>query len=62
MLASEDFIQTHIQTFLRQTGPALSPFNAWVMLKALETLPLRVQRAGPERRRRRRLAGRGSRS
>jgi len=45
VLASEDFIQTHIQTFLRQTGPALSPFNAWVMLKALETLPLRVQRA-----------------
>jgi O-succinylhomoserine sulfhydrylase len=44
VLGSEEFIQTHVQTFLRQTGPALSPFNAWVMLKALETLPLRIQR------------------
>jgi O-succinylhomoserine sulfhydrylase len=44
ILASEDLIATHIQTFLRQTGPAMSPFNAWVMLKALETLPLRVER------------------
>jgi O-succinylhomoserine sulfhydrylase len=42
ILASELFIQTHIHNFLRQTGPALSPFNAWVMLKSLETLPLRV--------------------
>ncbi|KQU54959.1 O-succinylhomoserine sulfhydrylase [Bosea sp. Leaf344] len=44
ILASEAFITTHVQTFLRQTGPALSPFNAWVMLKALETLPLRIER------------------
>ncbi|HEX2726861.1 MAG TPA: O-succinylhomoserine sulfhydrylase, partial [Beijerinckiaceae bacterium] len=44
ILGSEDFIQTHIHTFLRQTGPAMSPFNAWVMLKSLETLPLRVER------------------
>ena len=29
---------------IRQTGPSLSPFNAWVLLKGLETLPLRVQR------------------
>lgn len=43
ILASQDFIETHVQTFLRQTGPAISPFNAWVMLKALETLPLRVR-------------------
>ena len=42
ILASEEFIQKHIHNFLRQTGPALSPFNAWVMLKSLETLPLRV--------------------
>src|SRR6201999_2442787 len=42
ILASESFIQTHVHNFLRQTGPALSPFNAWVMLKSLETLPLRV--------------------
>ena len=42
ILASEAFIQAHIHNFLRQTGPAISPFNAWVMLKSLETLPLRV--------------------
>src|SRR5579863_2652204 len=42
ILSSREFIDTHIHTFLRQTGPALSPFNAWVMLKSLETLPLRV--------------------
>lgn len=44
ILASNEFIQTHIHTFLRQTGPAMSPFNAWVLLKALETLPLRIRR------------------
>jgi O-succinylhomoserine sulfhydrylase len=44
ILASEEYIQTHVHTFLRQTGPAMSPFNAWVLLKGLETLPLRVQR------------------
>ena len=43
ILASADFIEKHIHTFLRQTGPAMSPFNAWVLLKALETLPLRVR-------------------
>jgi O-succinylhomoserine sulfhydrylase len=42
ILASEAFIAQHIHTLLRQTGPSLSPFNAWVMLKSLETLPLRV--------------------
>ena len=42
ILASEAFISEHIHNFLRQTGPSLSPFNAWVMLKALETLPVRV--------------------
>ncbi|MDB5510887.1 MAG: O-succinylhomoserine sulfhydrylase [Enterovirga sp.] len=44
VLASADFIAAHIHTFLRQTGPAMSPFNAWVMLKALETLPIRIER------------------
>jgi O-succinylhomoserine sulfhydrylase len=44
ILASEQFITENVHTLLRQTGPALSPFNAWVMLKALETLPLRIQR------------------
>jgi O-succinylhomoserine sulfhydrylase len=42
ILASQEFIDKHIHTFLRQTGPALSPFNAWVLLKSLETLPLRI--------------------
>ena len=42
ILASEKFIDTHVHNLLRQTGPSLSPFNAWVMLKALETLPVRV--------------------
>jgi len=42
ILASEAFITAHIHNFLRQTGPSLSPFNAWVMLKSLETLPVRV--------------------
>jgi len=44
ILASEQFIQDHIHTVLRQSGPAMSPFNAWVMLKGLETLSVRVQR------------------
>jgi O-succinylhomoserine sulfhydrylase len=44
ILASEDFIQKNIHTLLRQTGPAMSPFNAWVLLKGLETLAVRVQR------------------
>jgi O-succinylhomoserine sulfhydrylase len=44
VLASEAFVAEHLQTVLRQTGPALSPFNAWVLLKGLETLSLRVER------------------
>lgn len=44
VLGSKELIEGDIQTFLRQTGPAMSPFNAWVMLKALETLPLRIRR------------------
>lgn len=43
ILSSEQFINDHIQTFLRQTGPSLSPFNAWVLLKGLETLAIRVK-------------------
>jgi O-succinylhomoserine sulfhydrylase len=42
ILASNVFIDTHIHNFLRQTGPSLSPFNAWVLLKSLETLSVRV--------------------
>jgi len=43
VLASEKFIQDHVQTLIRQTGPSLSPFNAWVLLKGLETLAVRVR-------------------
>lgn len=44
VLGSNEFVTGPLQTFLRQTGPSLSPFNAWVMLKGLETLALRVER------------------
>jgi O-succinylhomoserine sulfhydrylase len=44
ILGSEEFIQTYIHNLLRQTGPSMSPFNAWVLLKGLETLPIRVER------------------
>jgi O-succinylhomoserine sulfhydrylase len=44
ILASEKFISDHVQTLIRQTGPSISPFNAWVLLKGLETLAVRVQR------------------
>jgi O-succinylhomoserine sulfhydrylase len=44
ILGAEKFIQDHIHNLLRQSGPAMSPFNAWVLLKGLETLPLRVAR------------------
>jgi O-succinylhomoserine sulfhydrylase len=44
ILASEKFIQDNVQQLIRQTGPSLSPFNAWVLLKGLETLAVRVQR------------------
>jgi O-succinylhomoserine sulfhydrylase len=44
ILASEKFIQDHVHNLIRQTGPSLSPFNAWVLLKGLETLAVRVQR------------------
>jgi O-succinylhomoserine sulfhydrylase len=43
ILSSEQFIAEHIHTFLRQTGPSMSPFNAWVLLKGLETLAVRVR-------------------
>jgi O-succinylhomoserine sulfhydrylase len=43
ILASEAFIAEHIHTFVRQTGPSMSPFNAWILLKGLETLAVRVR-------------------
>jgi O-succinylhomoserine sulfhydrylase len=44
VLGSEKFIQDNIHQLIRQTGPSLSPFNAWVLLKGLETLSIRVAR------------------
>jgi O-succinylhomoserine sulfhydrylase len=43
ILGSEAFIAEHLHNFMRQTGPSLSPFNAWVLLKGLETLGVRVR-------------------
>jgi len=43
VLCSEKFLTDHLQDFIRQTGPSMSPFNAWVMLKGLETLPIRIK-------------------
>jgi O-succinylhomoserine sulfhydrylase len=44
VLGSQKFIQDKIHVLLRQTGPSMSPFNAWVLLKGLETLAVRVHR------------------
>lgn len=43
ILGSEEFLAGPVQTFVRNTGPSLSPFNAWVLLKGLETLDVRVR-------------------
>ena len=42
LLSSQEFIEETLHDFFKHTGPSMSPFNAWVMLKGLETLPLRV--------------------
>ncbi|MDG2243281.1 MAG: O-succinylhomoserine sulfhydrylase [Rhodospirillaceae bacterium] len=44
VLSTQSFIEEVVTPFIRHTGPALSPFNAWVLLKGLETLSLRVDR------------------
>jgi O-succinylhomoserine sulfhydrylase len=44
VLASQTFIKDRMLKFYRQTGPSISPFNAWILLKSLETLSLRVDR------------------
>jgi O-succinylhomoserine sulfhydrylase len=44
VLGSEKFIKDDLGPFYRHTGPSLSPFNAWLLLKGLETLELRVDR------------------
>ena len=44
ILGAEDLMLEAYKDLLRHTGPALSPFNSWVLLKGLETLELRVTR------------------
>src|SRR5690349_6331532 len=43
ILCEEKFLKDHLQIFLRNAGPSMSPFNAWVLGKALESLDLRVR-------------------
>jgi len=45
VLGRTDWIENTLQPFIRNTGPALSPFNAWTLLKGLETLAIRVDAA-----------------
>ena len=45
VLGTKKWIADVLQPFIRNTGPALSPFNAWVLLKGIETLALRVNAA-----------------
>ena len=44
ILCSEDFFEDHLNQYMRHTGPTMSPFNAWVLVKGLETLELRLTR------------------
>ena len=43
ILGSTEFLQEDLKPLMRHTGPTMSPFNAWVVLKSLETLRLRVE-------------------
>src|SRR5258706_5887738 len=43
VLGTEKYVKDQLHPFYKHTGPSISPFNAWVMLKGLETLPLRVR-------------------
>lgn len=42
VLGPREFIEGPLRTFVRNTGPTISPFNSWVLLKGLETMPIRV--------------------
>ena len=44
ILGSESYIKEKLNPFVRHTGPSLSPFNAWVLVKSLETMSMRVHR------------------
>lgn len=43
ILSDREWVTEHLQDYYRHTGPAMSPFTAWTLLKGLETLPLRVK-------------------
>ena len=43
ILSTKKFREETLKPFLRHTGPCISPFNAWVLLKGLETIKLRVE-------------------
>lgn len=43
VLSDKEWIEESLQDYFRHTGPAMSPFNAWTLLKGIETLPLRVK-------------------
>ncbi|MEM7776763.1 MAG: O-succinylhomoserine sulfhydrylase [Pseudomonadota bacterium] len=43
VLGPTEYIEKHLHPYLKHTGPSLSPFNAWVLLKSLETLHVRVR-------------------
>lgn len=45
ILGSQEFVQGEVKMLMRNTGPSMSPFNAWVVLKGLETLRMRVAHA-----------------
>lgn len=44
ILGSQDYVSEYLEQFVRHTGPAMSPFTAWTVLKSLETLSMRVNR------------------
>jgi O-succinylhomoserine sulfhydrylase len=44
VLGSHEYINEHLKPFIRHTGPSMSAFNAWVLLKSLETMTMRVER------------------
>ncbi|MBP1851474.1 O-succinylhomoserine sulfhydrylase [Rhizobium halophytocola] len=43
VLSSKEWIDENLHDYFRHSGPAMSPFNAWTLLKGIETLPLRVR-------------------
>ena len=42
VLGTKEYIDGPVQTLMRHTGPAMSPFNAWTLVKGLETMQLRL--------------------